>query len=108
MGVRQVFQTEHGIAVVANGFWAAMKGRDAIQAKWDEGPLAGLDSRGYRKTVHRSRGEAGTGRRGRPRDRDVDAGLKKANKTIEAEYHAPFIAHAAIEPMNCAVDLRAG
>ena len=43
-GVRQVVEIDRGVAVVADGFWPAKKGREALTITWDEGPLAKLDS----------------------------------------------------------------
>src|SRR5262249_47392292 len=42
-GVRHVVEIERGVAVLADGFWAAKRGRDALEIEWDEGPLAALD-----------------------------------------------------------------
>src|SRR2546422_11387741 len=43
-GVRQVVQISSGVAVVADGYWPAKKGRDALAVTWDEGPTAGVSS----------------------------------------------------------------
>src|SRR5438067_6484422 len=43
-GVRNVVQIDRGVAVVADGFWPAKVGREALEVTWDEGSLAGLDS----------------------------------------------------------------
>src|SRR5438552_630436 len=43
-GVRHVVEIERGVAVVADGFWPAKLGREALELVWDEGPLATLDS----------------------------------------------------------------
>jgi len=43
-GVRHVVQISTGIAVAADNYWAASKGAQAIDVKWDEGPLAKLNS----------------------------------------------------------------
>jgi len=48
-GVRHVVQIDRGVAVVADGFWPAKKGREALEVTWDEGPLAKLDSRTQRQ-----------------------------------------------------------
>ena len=48
-GVRQVVEIDRGLAVVADGFWPARLGRQALEIDWDEGPLAGLDSEQQRR-----------------------------------------------------------
>src|SRR2546422_10753496 len=40
------------------------------------------------------------------RDGDADATLAKAAKRLEAVYEVPYLSHAMMEPLNCAVDLR--
>src|SRR6266581_3039936 len=47
-GVRHVVEIERGVAVVADGFWPAKLGREALEIVWDEGPLVSLDSRAQR------------------------------------------------------------
>src|SRR4029077_15841551 len=44
-GVKNVVQIPRGVHVVADGFWPAKKGREALEIDWDDGPLATLDSR---------------------------------------------------------------
>ena len=39
---------------------------------------------------------------------NVEAGLEKAAVRVEAEYEGPYLAHAAMEPMNCVVRLSEG
>jgi isoquinoline 1-oxidoreductase beta subunit len=101
-GVRQIFQTDDGIAVVADGFWAAKKGRDAIRVQWVAGPNASIDSAGLEHRLKEASAQAGAAAR---RENDIEAAFKGARKTLEAEYHVPFAAHATMEPMNCTVDL---
>jgi isoquinoline 1-oxidoreductase beta subunit len=99
-GVRAVVQVPTGVAVLADHFWAAKLGRDALKVDWDLGPGASLDSAELRE---RFRKLAGT--RGTPAARAGDAGgtLAKASKTVEAEYYVPYLAHAMMEPPNCTV-----
>jgi isoquinoline 1-oxidoreductase beta subunit len=99
-GVRAVVQVPTGVAVLADHFWAAKLGRDALKVDWDLGPGASLDSAELRE---RFRKLAGT--RGMPAARAGDAGgaLAKASKTVEAEYYVPYLAHAMMEPPNCTV-----
>src|SRR5205814_7088040 len=47
-GVRHVIEIPSGVAVVADGYWAAKKGRDALRITWDEGANASLSSASLR------------------------------------------------------------
>lgn len=96
-GVSQVIQLPGGVAVLAEGYWAAKQGRDALQIKWDDGANATLSSEGVSKIL--SEGAAKGGAAGR---NEGDVGATVA-KTLEAVYEAPFLAHACMEPMNATV-----
>jgi isoquinoline 1-oxidoreductase beta subunit len=101
-GVTHVVQTSSGVAVVAKSFWAAKKGRDALEIQWDLGPGKGISSEGLRKQYADLLGQPGAVAR-----KAADpAALKAAAKTIVAEYEVPFLAHAAMEPLNCTVEMR--
>src|SRR2546428_489829 len=50
-GVRKVVLVPTGVAVVADHFWAAKLGRDALKIEWDLGPNAGLDSTALREQI---------------------------------------------------------
>ncbi|WP_447764578.1 molybdopterin cofactor-binding domain-containing protein [Pseudomonas reinekei] len=101
-GVHKVVQVPTGVAVIADHYWAAKLGRDALTVEWDLGPNIGLDSQEllerFRKlatTPGMSAGEAG----------DTKAALAKAAKTIDVEYSVPYLAHAPMEPLNCTVSI---
>jgi isoquinoline 1-oxidoreductase beta subunit len=101
-GVRNVVQIPSGVAVVADHFWAARLGRDALTIDWDLGPNAGLDSGALREQFRKLAGTEGAiaAKAG-----DAQAALGKATKTIEAEYAVPYLAHAPMEPLNCTVKI---
>ncbi len=101
-GVTHVVQTSHGVAVVANTFWAAKKGRDALEIKWDLGPGVALSSEGLRAQYAELAKQPGP----MARKAADPAALKAAAKTIVAEYEVPFLAHAPMEPLNCTVEFR--
>ena len=104
-GVRQVVQVPSGVAVVADHFWAAKLGRDALKVDWDLGPNAALDSVALRKQF----GElALTPGLPAAQKGDATAALAKASKTVEAEYDVPYLAHAPMEPLNCTVKFDQG
>ena len=103
-GVKGVARIDSGVAVVADHFWAAKRGRDALEVVWDEGPLATLDSRSQREEYVKLAGKQGViaARRG-----DVEATLAGAAKRLEAVYEVPYLAHAPMEPLNCVAHVRA-
>jgi isoquinoline 1-oxidoreductase beta subunit len=103
-GVKHVVQIPRGIAVVADGFWPAKKGREALEVVWDDGPLAGLDSRTQLKQYAALSTKPGVAAR---KDGDAGAALQKAAKTFEAVYDLPYLAHAPMEPINCVADVKA-
>jgi isoquinoline 1-oxidoreductase beta subunit len=102
-GVKQVLPISSGVAVVADNTWSAMEGRRALQIAWDEGPNASVSSESIRKLYLESAEKTGAIAR---KDGDVEAALAKAAKKVEAAYEVPFLAHATMEPMNCAADVR--
>ena len=97
-GVKKVVQISSGVAVVADSFWPAKKGRDALDISWDEGPMAQVSS----PDIYRSWAELAQGSTAAERLKvgDVDKALEGGAKRIESVYEVPFLAHACMEPMN--------
>ncbi len=86
-GVRQVRAIASGVAVVADDFWSAQRGREALRIAWQAGRHARLS--------------------GAQIERRLRAALGRGGKAaIEATYHTPYLAHATIEPMNCVAEVR--
>ena len=104
-GVRHVVQIGSGVAVVADGYWAAKKGRDALTVRWDEGPVAGVSSASIR-TRWEELARAGTGAITVGHHGDPAAALSGAARRIDAVYETPYLAHACMEPMNCTAHVR--
>ncbi|HEX3097870.1 MAG TPA: xanthine dehydrogenase family protein molybdopterin-binding subunit [Usitatibacter sp.] len=100
-GVTHVVEMNRGVAIVAKDFWAAKKGRDALQAQWDLGPNASVSSDSLAARFAEAAKAPGTSAR---KSANPDA-MKAAAKTIAADYEVPFLAHAAMEPLNCTVEL---
>jgi isoquinoline 1-oxidoreductase beta subunit len=99
-GVKAVVQVPTGVAVVAEHFWAAKRGRDALEIEWDLGPGAAVDSEAMRteyKALSQKPGlkaeQAG----------DVEAAMAGAKTVLEADFDVPYLAHATMEPLNCTV-----
>ncbi|WP_306600390.1 xanthine dehydrogenase family protein molybdopterin-binding subunit [Geothrix sp. 21YS21S-2] len=101
-GVRAVLQVPSGVAVVAEDFWAAERGRDALAVAWDLGPNAGLDTGSLFQEFRRL---AATPGKVAAQAGDAPSVLAKASKVLEAEYAVPYLAHAPMEPLNCTVKL---
>jgi len=84
-----------GIAVIANNTWAAIQGRKALKIEWDKGPHGTYDSLTYKTELEAAARKPGKVVRN---NGDVDAALQDAAKRIEAEYYAPHLAQAPMEP----------
>ncbi len=102
-GVIAIGQPSFGVVVVAKGFWAAKKGRDALQVQWDDGPNAALSTDALREEFRALAKTPGVVAK---KEGDAAAVLAGAAKKVEAEYEVPYLAHAMMEPLNCVVDLR--
>ncbi|MES2725379.1 MAG: xanthine dehydrogenase family protein molybdopterin-binding subunit [Pseudomonadota bacterium] len=114
-GVRQAFVVEGGadlsglvpgVAVVADSWWQARKGREKLNTQWAEHPTSKQSSADYDAQALALSKAAPL--RTERHDGDVAAALKGAAKTVEAAYSYPFIAHAALEPMNCTAAFKDG
>jgi len=114
-GVRDAFIIEGGtnlqgavpgVAVVADSWWAARKGRNALEIQWAEHPTGAQSTASFAAKA----GELAKAppHRTAYNDGDVDAALKGAAKTVSAAYHYPFLAHAPLEPQNCTVQVKDG
>ena len=103
-GVRFVIEIPTGVAVIATSFWAAKKGRDALKAEWDaksgyKGSSADLMAE-YKRL-------AATPGKGARNDGDAVKAIDGAAKKLEAAFEFPFLAHAAMEPLNCVAKVTA-
>ncbi|NDP42434.1 MAG: xanthine dehydrogenase family protein molybdopterin-binding subunit [Aromatoleum sp.] len=101
-GVRYVIEVPSGVAVVATNFWAAKKGRDALKVEWDETTAIKFSSDDILAEYKALAAKPGTVARN---DGDVAKAMAGAAKTLEAAYEFPFLAHAAMEPLDCVVKL---
>jgi len=97
-GVVDVVETPRGVAVVAETMWAAIKGREAVTAVWDE---TAAEKRGTPELMAMYKDIAGKAPAAIARkDGDVDAGFASAAKVIEATFEFPYLSHAPMEPLN--------
>lgn len=100
-GVLDVVEVPSGVAVLARHFWAAVQGRNALVLEWDERAGANVSTPQLRESYRKLAATPGAPAKVAG---DVDAALKNAPNAIEADYEVPFLAHAAMEPLNCTVE----
>ena len=103
-GVKHVVQISTGVAVVADGYWAASNGAKALQVTWDEGPLANLSSAEITKRYADLASKPGVNARN---DGNFDTAFAGGAKKFERVFEAPYLAHACMEPMNCTANVTA-
>ena len=95
-----------GVAVVAKGWWQAKQAALALPVQWSASPHAALSSEsvfaGFARALDEESGyayfEAGS----------QDAPELAGARTVQAEYRAPFLAHATMEPQNCTAQVLNG
>jgi isoquinoline 1-oxidoreductase beta subunit len=97
-GVRTAVEVPNGIAVVADSFWRAKTAREVMPMEWDFGAHASANSATYWKAFREVLDKPGAVAK---EEGDALAALKAAAKVVEADYEAPYLAHATMEPMNC-------
>ena len=104
-GVVDVVEIPSGVAVVATNTWAAMRGRDALQVEVAPGVGATGDTAAF---IHVLDAALARGGKTAVERGDVTAAFAGNGKRMTATYHAPFQAHAALEPLNCVAHVRDG
>jgi isoquinoline 1-oxidoreductase beta subunit len=101
-GVVDVVAIPSGVAVLAKDFWAAKKGRDALTIDWDE-------THAFKSSTpeifERYRALARSPGTVAHRTGDAEKQMGRVAKRLDAAFEFPFLAHAAMEPMNCVVKL---
>ncbi|MGE8151061.1 molybdopterin cofactor-binding domain-containing protein [Pseudomonas vancouverensis] len=90
------FQPLGGIAVIASNTWAAIKGREALNIEWDDGPNASYDSIAYRKELEAASLKPGKVVRNTG---NIDEAMGSADSTLEASYYLPHLSQSPMEPM---------
>ena len=102
-GVSDVVEISRGVAVVADSYYSALKGREALQVDWDN---SDAEMRGSEQMFTDYRAAVDSGQGGLARnDGDANAAIEGAATSVSARYELPFLAHATMEPMNCVVEL---
>jgi isoquinoline 1-oxidoreductase beta subunit len=102
-GVRQIVRLDDAVAVVADHMGAAKQGLAALIIQWEDGPHATLSTEDVARDL-----EKGTLNSGAVAQNvgDVANAMTRATTKVDSMYQVPFLAHAAMEPMNCTVEVR--
>jgi len=109
-GVKFVVKTERkmphktveAVAVVADNYWAAFKGRKALKIKWDAEGSDKISTDAYYEDLRRLAKTEGKAYKEHTKG-DFSKDLMGATQKLEANYQTPFVAHAALEPQNATV-----
>ncbi|MDM5180602.1 molybdopterin-dependent oxidoreductase [Massilia sp. DJPM01] len=98
-----------GVAVIASSYWRARQAIGALGVKWNEGANAGLSSADiFRQFASALDTESGFTYYSNGDVAQAMGAVKTKVETIHAEYRAPFLAHATMEPMNCTAQVAGG
>jgi len=101
-GVVRVVQVPRGVAVIATGFWAAKRGRDALVVTWDE---THAEKRGSAELLQEYRQLADRPSQSARAQGDAARALREAARGLSASYVFPYLAHAPMEPLDAVVKL---
>jgi isoquinoline 1-oxidoreductase beta subunit len=91
-----------GVAVIANGYWPAKQGREALVLEWDTSAVEKVTT-----AKQMAEYKALAQKPGLPVKKADTSKLAKAAKKVTAVYEFPYLAHAPMEPLNCVIDLKA-
>ena len=109
-GVVDVFEIPSGVAVVAQDTWSAKLGREAVKASWNEDKAETRSSdaiaAGYRDLAAGKAQPQGKAK-WQAFETKGDIGQAKG-EALEVAYDFPYLAHAAMEPMNCVAQIGGG
>jgi CO/xanthine dehydrogenase Mo-binding subunit len=103
VGVSQIVRLDDAVAVVADHMWAAKKGIEALTLRWDDGPNGTVNTADVVRGLTAAADASGVVVRN---EGNVSAVMAGASKKLESVYEVPFLAHAAMEPINCTVHVR--
>ncbi|MGC3948682.1 MAG: xanthine dehydrogenase family protein molybdopterin-binding subunit [Chryseolinea sp.] len=103
-GVRDVVEVPDGIAVLADNFWSARRGREAIDAEWDMTESGSISSQRLHSNYRTMSGQPG---RISQEKGDVSTALANIQNVLTFEFDFPYLSHSPMETLNCTVRLDA-
>lgn len=104
-GVKTVVSSFNGVAVVAETYWQARKAAAQLEVEWDLPEKLSRWSSDALQEEFKGALDSEKGEKAEKIGKGA-AALAKAAKTVSADYWAPYLAHATLEPLNCTVRLQ--
>jgi isoquinoline 1-oxidoreductase beta subunit len=112
-GVRYVLKTQRkvwghlreGVAVVADTYWAAVQGRNALEVKWDNGDLESWSTKRIKEDYRKAAEQEGVIFEEKGNFKNI---FNAAPVKMEASYETPYQTHVPMEPMNAIVYAKKG
>ncbi|MEO0579235.1 MAG: xanthine dehydrogenase family protein molybdopterin-binding subunit, partial [Pseudomonadota bacterium] len=104
-GVLEVVEVPRGVAVLADSYFSATRGRAALTVEWDEAGAEQRSSAQIRRDFAALLNETGLVARN---DGNALATIDQAARTLSTEFEFPFLAHAPMEPLDCLVEISDG
>ncbi len=98
-GIHSVVELDHAVLVIADSYWSAHKGAEALVLQWNDAEGDSLSSNAL--------SEQFLAATSRPALLALETGERREpSRAIEAIYEAPYLAHACMEPLNATVRVR--
>ena len=95
-----------GFAVVAKSTWLAKQAADKVKAQWAQRAEGAIDTQRIEaQLIEKLKTEKGYAFHDQG---NADKAESSAARIIQAQYKAPYLAHATMEPMNCTAQFKGG
>lgn len=103
-GVHSVVKLDNAFIVLADGYWPARQGAEALKPVWDFGPLGSLSSEQMSQQLIANLAQPGLPAVTKG---DAAAAIAASPRKLEAVYQVPYLAHVTMEPMSGTVSVHA-
>jgi isoquinoline 1-oxidoreductase beta subunit len=105
-GVKRIIELEDSVAVVADSYWRAKEALKLVKSEFESSDADTTSSADLFAGFERSLSEDDNSEV--LEVGDAEAAMDGAADVIEGNYTVPYLAHAAMEPMNCTVHIHDG
>ena len=102
-GIKRIVELEDSVAVVADSYWRAKEALKLVTSVFEKSANDTTSSAdiyaGFERSLADENGSKVI------EEGDTEAAMESAADVIEGNYRVPYLAHAAMEPMNCTVHI---